>query len=71
MSASDNLHPVQFPGKADMSDSDRDKAALYDTLGMDTDENYGYSEEDPGDYQYKRELTAKDVLDTKQKREVF
>lgn len=54
MSAADYLHPAQFPGPADTSDSDRDKAAAYDAMGADSDESYGYSGADMADYQWNR-----------------
>lgn len=69
MAARDALSPVQFPGPADTSDSDRDKAAMYDSLGADSDESYGYSDEDMADYQYDRQGRAE--TDTSPEREVF
>lgn len=69
MSAHDALHPVQFAGKADTSDSDRDKADAYDAMGADESDSYGYSDTDAADYQYQR--YGKDETDTKPGREVF
>lgn len=54
MASSDYLHPVQFAGKADRPDSDRDKAAEYDAKGADEDREFGYSEYDPSDAQWNR-----------------
>ena len=53
MAASDHLS-VQFAGKADRSDSDRDKAAEYDAKGADEDSEFGYSELDYSDSQWNR-----------------
>lgn len=55
MSADDYLHPVQFAGKADKSDADRDKRAkLNDAKGADEDSEFGYSEYDMSDAQWNR-----------------
>lgn len=69
MSAADNLHPVQFQGKADTSDSDRDKASAYDSLGADTDASFGFSADDPADYLYERQ--GKEKTETSPKGDVF
>lgn len=55
MAASDLLHPAQFPGRADKSDSDRDRAAEYDAKGADEDREFGYSEFDYSDNQWNRQ----------------
>lgn len=69
MSASDSLSPAQFPGKADGSDADRDKADSYDGLGADSDESFGYSSADMADYQYARR--GKSKTETAPETEVF
>lgn len=69
MAASDNMNPAQFAGKADTSDSDRDKAGAYDKLGADTDANFGFSSDDPADYLYERR--GKEKTETSPKGEVF
>jgi hypothetical protein len=63
------LSPIQFPGKADTSDSDRDKAAEYDAKGSDSEGSYGYGEEGATDYQYQR--YGRDETDTNPERETF
>lgn len=69
MTASDNLHPVQFPGKADTSDSDKDKrAAEMDAKGADEDAEFGFSDYDMSDYQWNR---AGHGTSTNPKPEVF
>jgi hypothetical protein len=69
MAARDSLSPLQFPGPADTSDSDRNKAAMYDGLGADSDESYGFSDADMADYQYER--YGKTETDTNPEPEVF
>lgn len=69
MSASDHLS-VQFA--QDKTDRKYEREhSKFEMLGLDNAESYGYSDTDPGDYQYNRELTGKDKTDTKPKRDVF
>lgn len=69
-SAGPEVRPVRF--RQDKTDREYgDKADALDASGQDTDVNYGYSSDDPGDYQYWREMTSKKVVDTQAKKERF
>lgn len=69
-SSKPEVRPVKF--RKDSADREYgDKADALDATGQDTDVSFGFSADDPGDYQYWREMTSKKVVDTAQKKEKF
>lgn len=51
MSATDNLHPVQFHREIDRDYDENDRL---DARGQDSNEEFGYSDYDMPDYQWNR-----------------